>query len=506
MSDKPIERLNYFNGQRLEADDLRLEQEYHMRIQRWLMKSLFTPGVADGFDVSKSSRREEGRLMPGLALDDLGRAIILVKPVELPPQGRYLCIRYAERKERVHEGECKVKVNGRGRRTAGALGGAGAHHERAGHSSGARDPPLADTRELIIAELRLKADCTVDKVEIGLRKQAVSTPLARVRPVSLEGEKDIDCRNPKVIRFHVAHARAAAVTLHLRASAFSTLHYTEMPRHNHSSSDEEIAIGSATVDYSLTTKAASGIDGHTHKVTQMKTGATDGSADGSHDHVVIADVQLITEGGDPRTGPEIGLALQYGDAGSEDAGHYQGIFPRDLTGKKRGKAGNVPNANLGGVNMHISEGAHHHNLFGNTDSVVETGPGAHTHNLQFQIAHTPVGAAGIQEARSGVHQLAFFTGLAIKVRHGSGNEVNCTDKILAQLKQTNPSVWSPSGISIASLDGGPGQPLKENGTGPIRLDLIDGLTFDPDDVPYEIELSVAGKGNGGCIHYNLYIE
>ncbi len=40
MNEKPIERLQYYNGQRLEADDLKLEQEYHIRVRRWLNKSL----------------------------------------------------------------------------------------------------------------------------------------------------------------------------------------------------------------------------------------------------------------------------------------------------------------------------------------------------------------------------------------------------------------------------------------------------------------------------------
>ena len=108
MSERPIERLNYFNGQRLEAEDLRLEQEYHINIQRWLMKTLFSPGVARGFEIHVLDGGTRIRLDPGLALDDLGRAIILVAPVELTPHARLLCIRYAERKERQQEGSCAV--------------------------------------------------------------------------------------------------------------------------------------------------------------------------------------------------------------------------------------------------------------------------------------------------------------------------------------------------------------------------------------------------------------
>ena len=51
MNEKPLERLNYFNGQRLQAADFKLEQDYHMRVRRWLNRSLYTPGIASGLEV-----------------------------------------------------------------------------------------------------------------------------------------------------------------------------------------------------------------------------------------------------------------------------------------------------------------------------------------------------------------------------------------------------------------------------------------------------------------------
>ena len=50
--ESPLERLNYYNGQRLEAGDMRTEQDYHVRVRRWLNKSLYTPGIAAGLDVT----------------------------------------------------------------------------------------------------------------------------------------------------------------------------------------------------------------------------------------------------------------------------------------------------------------------------------------------------------------------------------------------------------------------------------------------------------------------
>lgn len=51
MNEKPLERLNYYNGQRLEASDFKTEQEYHIRTRRWLNKSLYTAGIARGLEV-----------------------------------------------------------------------------------------------------------------------------------------------------------------------------------------------------------------------------------------------------------------------------------------------------------------------------------------------------------------------------------------------------------------------------------------------------------------------
>ena len=85
MSEKPLERLNYFNGQRLEAGDLRLEQEYHIRVRRWLNKSLYSAGIGRGLEVRaippdpvKQDPPRVGVSL-GLAIDDDGREIILLE-------------------------------------------------------------------------------------------------------------------------------------------------------------------------------------------------------------------------------------------------------------------------------------------------------------------------------------------------------------------------------------------------------------------------------------------
>ncbi len=106
MSEKPLERLNYFNGQRLQAGDFKLEQEYHMRVRRWLNRSLYTSGIAMGLEVYAVAGAPRVRVNPGLALDPLGREIILLDAREVPVmhdigqgsgmEGSYLVIRYDE--------------------------------------------------------------------------------------------------------------------------------------------------------------------------------------------------------------------------------------------------------------------------------------------------------------------------------------------------------------------------------------------------------------------------
>ena len=75
MSEKPIERINYFNGQRLQAGDFRLEQEYHMRVRRWLNRALYTPGIAMGLEVYPVPNAPRVRVSPGLAIDASSRRL-----------------------------------------------------------------------------------------------------------------------------------------------------------------------------------------------------------------------------------------------------------------------------------------------------------------------------------------------------------------------------------------------------------------------------------------------
>ena len=82
-----IERLQFFNGQRLFASDLQGLEAFN-REMRWLHnQSLHQPGIGNGFAVSGKKGDREVTVGPGYAIDAEGREIVLtqteVEPV--PP-------------------------------------------------------------------------------------------------------------------------------------------------------------------------------------------------------------------------------------------------------------------------------------------------------------------------------------------------------------------------------------------------------------------------------------
>ena len=72
-----FERLQFFNGQRLFASDLQALEDFD-REMRWLHnRSLHQPGIGNGFEVIGKKSDREVSIMPGYAIDALGREIVL---------------------------------------------------------------------------------------------------------------------------------------------------------------------------------------------------------------------------------------------------------------------------------------------------------------------------------------------------------------------------------------------------------------------------------------------
>lgn len=528
MSEEPIERLNYYNGQRLEAEDFRLEQGYHLRIQRWLSKSLFSAGVADGLEVYKTDDGKQVLVTPGLALDDLGRAIINVNPVQLTPQAKYLCIRYAERKERPEVGSCNPRSK--------------SHEPMPQWGGPARivsepefiwriAPPQQDERELVIAELELNPDCTVTRVASGPTKFAVATQASRVYSYALEGEKDIDCRNPKVLRFHINGRTPNSVSLCLTAREFSKLYYTEMGKHTHAahaSNDGGVAVALTNSNdiASLQTGPALSLDEHKHTVEGINLTTAD------HSHTVHAPIHAQVDTAEVKDGngnvvghtvtiPEKSSFKLEKESSATALEVLTDIFVPgavliDLFNKLFGNNETYAQVNL---NTALGVDPDGHDIFnvsggsgtvaGHTDGVYRvTAPPDrldpdtfHKHNMSVGVKNDSFGCTNI-DARDQVPALSRFTNLRVSI-DGSNPDLTVA-AITSQLTRCYPAQWE----GVTALNGGPTDPMSgPHGSGLIRLDLLglDGVSFGPG--PHEIEFSLADETcGGGCLQYNLYIE
>jgi hypothetical protein len=71
-----MQRVHYFNTQFLKQDEFRDEQSYHLGMRRTLTRGLHTPGIAKGLEVFKTGPLKV-QVKAGVAVDDLGRAIVL---------------------------------------------------------------------------------------------------------------------------------------------------------------------------------------------------------------------------------------------------------------------------------------------------------------------------------------------------------------------------------------------------------------------------------------------
>ncbi|HEV2705515.1 MAG TPA: hypothetical protein VGV59_06295 [Pyrinomonadaceae bacterium] len=72
-----IKRLNYYNSQFLKEDDFSDEQLYHNQMRRLHNRALHTWGIISGLDVRQVTGALKVAITPGIAIDRLGREIVL---------------------------------------------------------------------------------------------------------------------------------------------------------------------------------------------------------------------------------------------------------------------------------------------------------------------------------------------------------------------------------------------------------------------------------------------
>lgn len=445
LADAATERLNYRNGQRIEAVDLRVEQAYHIGVRRWLNRSLYTAGIAKGLEVKPHANPHMVTVMPGLAFDQWGREIILTTATEVLAKGaprtakgvvfgNYLVIEYAEERGAPGAVECSDGVTAPTR-------------IRAVPKITMQDAwPGPESGKIPLAQIELDGACAVTDVHIGIRRYATSSKPQKVRALSLEGEKDINPQNSKRFSFHISGSNPESATLYLQADRFSTLFYSEIAEHTHG--------------INLITGNAGAAGGHRHDI---HIGEIRTSGGGEHRHEIRANTE--DHGG--------ALELQ----GADDTNVA-------LTG---------PGGVLGGnANMEVLvSGWHDHTL---AVPPLQTEPagdaGNHTHGVNGTTgAH---GQGGSTTARPGGSQYRYFSDLKIRF-----DDEDITDRVLAQIKARRPAGedWNRFGSGLQ------GHPLVIGGTGEIDLMQL-GLDLSPRAHTLEF---VPGSG-GGQIRYNLYIE
>ena len=505
MSEKPLERLNYFNGQRLQAGDFKLEQEYHLRVRRWLNRSLYTSGIAMGLEVYAVAGAPRVRVNPGLALDPMGREIILLEAREVPVMhdigqgggmdGPYLVIRYDETLLAQQDACC---VPGAASDNKAAQGGP---------SRVLADPvlecvpdlPLDGSARIVLGRIVLADGCgSIASIDTSVRRYVGEATAAKVRQYALEGVRDLDPANPATLFFHVRGRQPNSIALYLRAQELPTMYYTEMGRHTHG----------LTVDLALPP--------HTHKLfddgdpnatgpTRVSVKSITADADTDIWQGVIATAGTFAVIADGLAAPLIATAvagaeavLFAADAFDPGTGMNLTLSPRPF---RKFNGDNI----AARVNMNIDIDANADGSHGHTHSVPRaTKPYPEAGGQSVQGGGTGTSdAAGVDDtsvpyaARSG-DPIHWVDGLEVVI-----DGVDCTAEILTQLRNRRPpgEDWTKLG------NGSAGHTLALTGTDELRLDFLPGVTFGEGEHVIEIHApQVSGKRNGGRIHYNLYVE
>lgn len=494
MSEKPVERLNYYNGQRLEARDFKLEQEYHMRVRRWLNKSLYSSGIARGLEVRKEADTLNVIVSPGLALDAEGREILLWEERRVPVQsfsgssdavveGNYLVIEYREEMLSTSNGGCTARTNGG---PGNKLAWDGPARIRATPLlSWSSVLPHETSGKVVLAQVELESGCeAIHQVNTGVRRYVGAVAESKVRQFALDGARDIDPKNPGRIYFHIRGRQPNSVTLYLRAEKFSTLYYTEMGQHKH-----DLSIAFQDHAFPAHSHLLDGISTY-FDLTSDDTRALSGP----HGHSMFANMSdfLPTLGINPPRFDSFAFGYRPGNPIGNQA--QQEIWARHSA------TDIMSHLN---VDLSFRGGEHIHTFAPNTPT------GSFP---QQTLSHVPTGAsssdshgAGVADpsppaysARNGA-PLTYVDNLQVQIGKNVHQLENKTEAILRQLRAAQTSLtWDQIGRGSAN----PNHPLIENGTGPIKLDFLPGVAFTEGE--YLIELSVAS--GGGRVLYNLYVE
>jgi hypothetical protein len=448
-SENFLERLNYFNGQRLDAEGLRVEQEYHIEMRRRLNTALYTLGIASGLEIRPDpDNTHQVIVSPGVALDVNGREVILLEETKVPVHGlpnnnsawtfgNYLYIEYAEQQVATSNDGCNMASN------KNEIAWGGPTRIRAIPKLAFADSwPNELKGPIILAQIELDSSCAVTQIHNAPRKY-VDAAKSATRAVSYEGQANIDQNNSKKLSFHIKGGPAKSVTLYLWGEKFSSLYYSELGKHSHHFSHES---------ENNTSQQHDEVTSHSHNFSfeGLKV-----KVSGSHPHKEItADVTNEADAKDS-------IKLSKSKDGNEDL-HAQ-------------------------VKFRVKGGDHSHTLILPSNPTTDpqtVAVGEHSHLVEGETSS--VGKR--TEATVSGKSYKYFDDLQVYL---DGDPAPITPEILSQLG------WTELG------DGSSGHQLVDEGSGPIALERI--RTLNEGEHTLEFKLKV-GNETGGKIRYNLYVE
>lgn len=548
MNEKPLERLNYYNGMPLQASDFKTEQDYHMRTRRWLNKSLYSAGIARGLEVRAITEGPKidtpyVAVSPGLALDSEGREIILFDEAlvevcsysgtnESTVVGNYLVIEYAEETLAYESGGCAVRTpETSASKSTNQWGGPSRIQARVKFSWVAFVPqPGSNQIVLARVELTLPHCDSVYQIDAGARRYIGAASAATVRQYVLEGEREIAAiptttNVPLLVTatvlFHIRR-QPSSITLFLKAEELSALHYTELAAHGHS-----LSVNGSTGDSNPPLEHQHSAGGYTAAGTWTDTTGNLQSSDHPHglkarmgyvgqDRVqwgVIPPVTVLREpdpyADDRRAafflierewGVHVGLNVQL----PPPLSLFNDLVIAPETDSK------TDNDILKHTQGTIDGGQHHHAITGNSgNSTGSARPSLqHTHSISGSGTSGDTGtydpAQSAKRARVGKPPLTFVSNLQIAI-DGVNRTIQIRDQILDSVPGDQKPAWQ-----LGLGNGTDSHPLANKNIDaiPIRLDFLPDMTFGEGQhvIEFSVRLTREGEANGGKIHYNLYIE
>jgi hypothetical protein len=499
-----LERVSYYTGQRLDADDFRDEQRYQDRVRRLLNHGLFTPGVVEGLEVSRIvpgavPEPRMVRVSPGSALDAVGRLVVLDEPADVavpnqPPLGGtnyyYLVLRYAEDPVPGRADECAAPGTSPVDRIR--------ENNLLGWSEDIPFPRPADPEDsieqgIVIALVELNLDCTIAGIDPAARRLSFPRNVSRVQAVAFEGEKDIAPGegNSKKLYFHIRGGSPSAVVLYLRGDLFSPAAYTESATHSHTLSS--VAVGPADV---ITQDHHHDMAKHAHQLVHGAGRDPGMAADGTHIHPLLVRARVAVGSLDftALRPPRPQRAVMTSDltdllGNLVSAGYYERGWQGD-------QSENKPEFD---ETYMQPPAAHAHQADIELDGPTSTGPmapapmpAAHIH--AFAATVDPVGSTGY--APRGGAAFTYPADVRVTLDH-----VDITTRLVGAL----PTTWTDLG---GKLGGDENHPFNKEGTGPLDLVQL-GLNLGPGEHLLEFAAADAPRGQppvGGKIIYNLYIE